>query len=1212
MPDTKYQTQTRRTDIKGVDLAHPVDEVQDGKCPILSNVRNYGGSITNRPGLTDIDAVVTSKTPVHSARRLNDPRNSTWTRIVGADDRLAYGQTTFTDADGTYSGDPLALVPWYNSYSPDPWMYVADSLRMRKIQADGTIHHIGLAAPDGAPTLALSAPSYKAVSEFEDATDWTQGGDAAAPSDQVRVNTTVAQIIYDTGSTGWACVNPTSFDQIGEGARLTFDVGGGDEEIATVQEVHPGATATTIAAVSYDSGSSGLCSVVLTIPSPEAETNGLIRNTTQTENARILSVHEGPEGTTSIRVSTSNTWAATDSVQILPSFRIYLTNTHAAAEDIDRAFVRTAITYSTGLATLDDTIALDLSSIASGLATQPDDYIHISLRVSRPDLVEELKFQFDVDASTNDFTQNFYTYSVRPSDLTPSVRNAEPQLTTRTTIATNDIVDQVPLKEERQAGRARLRSEYLGPPLVQGDMFEPAKRGQAGIRGVPGTSRARVVLSEKPDQLAPGDTQWIEIFFRPADMTRVGTDYSRTLKDVAKTRVAALVTGDVTLDVDSWWVGGGYGPDSGSATAIPYTYRFRARHPDTNVASNFSQAVRGGVAARRQQIVVSPTQYSLPSGMSGAATDFVLDVERFGGEIAEWRYVGTVANSATPSFTDDLSDIVIAGNPSEGNTNYQPWPITDVPQTATAGTVVGTTVNDSGTSFDTSWAPGTRILINDLPYTIYRVRSTSKLELVENAGSQTSVTWRIPEPVLLGQPLPCLWECDDHLVACGDDTNPGRFYYTHRLSETTRIENWEDVTNPSEPLMNGTQWNERCFMWSSEQQFQLLHTGDPERPFRHEQIPGGRGLFARWALTRFNQKAPFMAFLSKDGIYRSEGGVAESLTDRDLYPLFPHEGQLGSDTNGFVAPNIVSAQAANLRLEFSDDVLYFDYVDTSADRQTLIYIPDLDGWWADSYTPGVVFHYGEEGDGVHAILAGGADATTAHLYQLTGNDDGGTAIACQVRFPSLHQGYPRENKRYGDVMVDLDPASVTVTLTPGTNQHSTTYTATTSAAASRTQVAATLGTAWQTARDISLDAAWSVNSSSHPVLYIWEPRWTLEPAAVSAFAWETSTATTFGMPNFKHFGLYRITHVSTVDLTLTVTVDGVAQTGITIANGSGAYTTTVGRFPVYKGKLFHVRLSSTTEFRLDGRDTYIQVKEWGSPNAYQPLKVFSDYSLVEG
>lgn len=1229
MPDVKYQEDTNRFNVKGADYNHPVDDLPPDRLAIASNVRVVeSGAITNRPGLTDIAAIVASQTPTHSCRRLNDPNGSTWARIVGAGTILAYGQAAFTQADTGYSGSPLALVPWSTGYAPQPWMYVADSSKQRKIQIDGTLHPIGFAPPTAAPTAALATPFVTSAairinknvtsgSAEDAAADWTHaavgtvpaspGGDAGAPSDILRVDTTVASIVYDSGSAGWAIVSPVSFVGLGEGDRLVFDDGGADEEVTYVAEVHqglveadptaPSGSTTTISRILYDSGTSGTASLVLATPLIAAEVNGLIYNSTLDEGARILAVVEGPQGMTSIRLSTTGTWAATNVIQVLASFRCYLANTHAVGEDIDSSTtpatngaVRTAITFSTGTAFLTDAVALDLSQAAAGIPLNENDWFHISVRVDLPARVTELKFQLDVDSATNDFTRNFYTKSFRSSDLTPSITNVQSTLAVDATILQRDIIDQAVAPDPEHPALEAIRAKLAEEEATSGEPLSPAYT--------------------PPTQIGAGNSQWVELFWKVSDMTRVGTDFSRTLANVAALRIVAVVTNNVTLDFNSWWIGGGYGPDSVAAPA-DYLYRYRARHATTNVASNFSPALRGAVRSQRQRITVTPTQYALPSGMSGAATDFVLDIERFGGEVAEWHYAGTVANAASPTFTDELDDLTVAGNPSEGNINYQPWPVKDVPRTGTTGAVAGTTITDSGTTFNTSWAPGTRIIIAELPYTIYRVISTSRMELVENAGSQGAVTWRIPEPVLLGQPLACLWEFNNTLFACADPINPGRLYFARKGAETTLVNNYLDVATASEPLMNGLDWNGRSYLWTPERMGEILPFGEG---YQWVEVPGGRGLFSRWALTRYNSKSPFMAFLSKDGIYKSTGGISESLTDRDLYAFFPNEGNIGSTERGISPPNIVSAQAAQLRLEFTDDYLYFDFISVSSLRRTLIYVPDLDGWWTDLYTPGVVFHYGEEGQGVHAILCGGADATTSRLYQLTGNSDNGTAISCQVRTRSADQGEPRLNKLYGDQLADLDPAGVTVTMTPRTNNDSTSYTAVTSAAASRTQVAVPFGTAWVTARNCSLDFAWSVSTSSHPKLYIWAPRWTFESAPISALAWETSP-TTLGMKGFKHLGRYRLTYVSSSALELIVTVDGTAQAAISLASSGGVYSTVIGIFPVYKGTLYKFRIGEVdqnAEWRLDGRDSFIEVREWGSEGPYRQLRVFSNYAEIQG
>jgi hypothetical protein len=1174
------QGTTERFDCIGLDLNRPVDSIKEGHYPYLQNQRvNSQGQLEPRLGLTDLGEVVPGQSPVHSIRRLNDPASSAYSNVIGTGTHVAFGVDggPYTDIDSGYSGNPLALMPYRPESSTASWMYIADSSRMRKYaRVNGAFQTIGLAPPNTPPTANLTAAlQSKLVSDFNSNADWTQGGDAGAPSNQVRLATTIAQILYDSGTTGWATVSPTSAAAIGPGVLLVINTGGGTVEAVYVEEVHPVSVATTIASIIYDSGTSGTASLVLAAPIRQAELNGLIRNTTVgPENGRILAVTESPDGNLSLRISTTNTWAAGNTVQILASFRAYFQNTHAAAEAIDAAYVRTAITFSTGTATLTDTIALDLSLYSATEDIHPEDYMHISIRVDRPDRVTELKVQLDVDSATNDFTRNFYTKSFRSNDLTPSVRNQQSLVSTRQQVIQRSIID-----------------ESLATPEELASIEE---------QNFP-TTEATEAFSQ---QLDPGDTQWVELFFPMSDLVRVGTDESRTLQNIAASRIVAIVTGNVTLDLDTWGVRGGYGPDIGDLGS-PYLYRYRARILGTNVASNFSPALRGGVNARRQSVTATLTQYAAPSGTNlTTGTDIVLDLERYGGVLPEWHYVATVANTATPSYVDILPDDTLSRQDTLGNVNFQPWPIVQPPASGTTGQVSGTSVNDAASNFNVSWAPGSRIRINGVTYTLYRVISTSRLELVENAGSQSAVIWQIDEPVLLGQPLPCLWGDEEFgaAFACGDPANPGRLYFSNPQSPDSTVEsNYLDVTSPTEPLQNGLVWNGRAYVYSSERDFEILSTDDPSAPYYAKEIPGTGGLFSRWALTR-NSHTPFIATLAKDGINKGTGGAAQSLTDEDLYPLFPNEGNLGVTVNSIAAPNIISAQAANLRIESYDNYLYFDYLDTNSAVRTLLYNAITGGWFFDIYTPTIRCHYGAEGSGVHQLLLGGTDG---HLYRYAGNSDNGVAISCVVETPSKDQGAARINKLYEDAMLDLNPSGVVVSIIPGINNRSTIYAAVTSSAASRSQVTIPLGTAAQTARNISLRISYSVNSASRPILYLWEPRWAPETAPLVARRWSVSP-THFGMPNFKHIGTCKLTHVSSADWALTVTVDGVAQGPITIPNSSGLYAETYFRVPVFKGRLYGIELVNTSDARIAPAETWFEIGEWDrGQGQYQKVPIFA-------
>lgn len=1229
MPEMKFERDTQRFDCLGLDLNRPVDSVKPSKFPYLKNCRSFlAGRIEPRDGITKIDQVVSGQTGVHSCRRLNDPFDNTWKRIIGTGTHLALGQSTFTDIDSGYSGDPLALIPWRPKSSPEPFMYVADRSRMRKVTVESDLHTIGFPAPSGEPAVALNAPKYKVVDELNVTTGWTAGGDAAAPSQlDYRTDTTITYILYDAGSTGWACVVPASMVGIGPGCRLSiFDVGHTDDDTATVQSTFPGSAATTISRILYDSGSTGLCSMVLSTPVPQGFYDALIRNTTQSLNARIVSVHLGPDGTTSIRALTTGTWVAGDSVQILNSFRIYLNHTHPAGDTIRISNVRSVFTKSSGIATLTKTSALDLSTIATGVTAQPSDYMHISIAVTDPSAITEIKVLLDVDSSTNDFTKNYFWKSFRANDITPAATNTASLASTIQTVVSRQIMERPNATPEEVAAAAP-------PPVIDPatgeDVYQYAD--YTSVNPVTGLTFQQTVSFVNPQTGQPIDISqqisagigWVELIFPLSELIRVGSDQSRTLANVAAIRITAIISASVTLDASSWWIGGGYGPDASSPTATAYHYRYRARNILTNVPSNWSPPSRYLLTPIRQQIAVAPTQYTPPSGTTLAATDFVLDIERYGGEVTEWHYIGVTDNVSSPLFEDAMADDIAGAQPIIGMDNYQPWPVLGTPVSGTTSSVAGVAVHDSGSNFNTSWAPGTRIFINDTAFTIYSVPTTSLLWLTENAGSLGAVKWNIPEPTILAQPLPVLWEWDGTFFACGDPINPGRLYYSNPDSETTTPTNYLDLTSPSEPLMNGLQYNTRSYVFSSEAFIQILKTGNPNDPYRHEHIPNGKGLFSRWAVTL--HPSPVICFGAKDGINLTVGGSPVALTDADLYELFPNEGNIGIAVNGINAPNIVSANATKLRLEYYDEYLYFDYLDTIGNPATLILAFDLGaavrgeapgGWFWDVYTPGVIMHYGEEGPGVHSLLVG---TTGENLYQYAGFSDDGVAFSMEIGTPSRDQGDPRIEKFYGDQMIDCNLDGLSATATPYFDNNSRTGPGTTITNSTRTQIVIPLanlsnGSSWVTARNISLSLVTSISTAARPFFYIWESRWTFESAPLAAVSWEISP-TTFGMDNFKHFGIVKVTHVSTVDPVLLFTVDGVLQPPITIPNSGGAYQQTIFRVPVMKGKLYKMRLASgdgITTFRLDTRDTFFEIKDWGSDGAYNKIRVFGDFSLVEG
>jgi hypothetical protein len=173
--------------------------------------------------------------------------------------------------------------------------------------------------------------------------------------------------------------------------------------------------------------------------------------------------------------------------------------------------------------------------------------------------------------------------------------------------------------------------------------------------------------------------------------------------------------------------------------------------------------------------------------------------------------------------------------------------------------------------------------------------------------------------------------------------------------------------------------------------------------------------------------------VGKHGIMRHANGPAESLTDADLYNLFPHEGVVGvtvsyAGTLEIPAPDYTKASL--FRLSVSKGFLYFDYVITTpgglAFHNTLVMNTATLAWQGlDTFAAGnAAIHAGTtlpasdentymgDADGAIWIEAPALEAITATL-------------ATNEEMPDV-----RAQQMWGDASVDLLAPSGNITVTP--------------------------------------------------------------------------------------------------------------------------------------------------------------------------------------
>lgn len=513
MASQPYQRRARS--VGGVGISSlPPDQLPPNKVPFLQNMRTYvPGTLQPRSGIA-----LVSDTPIGSGinaiARLNDQTAFATVhqqRFVGAGTHLYGGNpnivpTTYVALDNGYSGDPLTLVTAAPPQSPRPYLYVADRSRLRKINTDRTLYPVGLKQPLVPPSVTLQPQGLTVVSDLETAAGVSNVGAVSSALGTVnRINTTIAAILYDTGNTGYASIQPTDPANIAAGSRIII----AGAETCVIEECIPAVAGTTIASIVYDAGTTGLCwiqpvgslGVGQLDPVPYAAylvragtgarvtvdpktlagplefgvppdlnpqgavprhrtvdfpVNGLVTLGGAAETVRIQAVAIGPDGVQAFRCFAANTHAATDTITGLATFRVSTTGTRAAGNALTNVAVNNLLTGVPPTGASQVAMVGGISAAAAvnaaligGRAALADDILHVSIKVDKLTYVQSVRLYLDVDAAgagaPNAFLQNYYFAEWRASDIVAAIQatNAASVVTITDALPTAVVNDQV-------------------------------------------------------------------------------------------------------------------------------------------------------------------------------------------------------------------------------------------------------------------------------------------------------------------------------------------------------------------------------------------------------------------------------------------------------------------------------------------------------------------------------------------------------------------------------------------------------------------------------------------------------------------------------------------------------------------------------------------------------------------------------------------------
>jgi hypothetical protein len=435
---------------------------------------------------------------------------------------------------------------------------------------------------------------------------------------------------------------------------------------------------------------------------------------------------------------------------------------------------------------------------------------------------------------------------------------------------------------------------------------------------------------------------------------------------------------------------------------------------------------------------------SIPAPSS--SDEFVYDLFRFGGTINQWQLVGSAPNNG--GIEDNVPDIDLLSSETllmgPAQIPYQPWVTKDIFRSGTCSTAAETATDGSAVviisgAWNTRLILGTPIAINGVVYTIRRMAGNN-CYLNEDAGNQAGAGWTILDGLQEGVVLPRVWgpygtsQSGSVMFACGDPINPDQLYWTNGNDpETVSLANSLVVSNSSEPLMNGCEYNGRAYAWSSERMFQISPDLIVPGNQTAQLVPGHRGLIAPWGFC----VGDLIYFVSKDGIYGSDGySTPRNLSGPDLNTLFPHDGQPGNavflpNPEDFADPIVIQPPVPFVnyklwRLSWADSTLYFDYAEMDTDLSaTLVHDgKNMKGWSVDRYSnfdQGYGFHWQETGfDGV--LFGQGR-----FLSLMTGSGDDGTDVECAIMTGADVLGDYRALKLIGDAVVGATTQQTDVT-----------------------------------------------------------------------------------------------------------------------------------------------------------------------------------------
>lgn len=798
---------------------------------------------------------------------------------------------------------------------------------------------------------------------------------------------------------------------------------------------------------------------------------------------------------------------------------------------------------------------VNLTKFPDGTPATDDDIIHLFIRVDRPDLINEVRLYFGVDGTFNngklpgagDKNRNAYVKAFRPGDFVNFIEASETAARAGpAAAASSDIERRLPPRLDTD-GSSRRGSISLPLTFFVLSGFLASLGGWGVLAGgamlalsffllgiIPGADRIRAREDRRgfPDQLTHGRDQWTEFGVIGVPLRR--GDFLRIGDDPDHDwrRINGLTIYVSVADV-------------GDDVTITFDNLF----------------LRGG--AKLETIEPGLPDY-------------------------DYRYINfdpVTGEKSNPSpvmpdnaFLSSIRRAIRVTPKKSGRSGVEQWIY------RRGGTLVDNWYfvgknRQNGASFideisdSEALGSGTLEIDNDRPVTT-----------ISPSGATVHVS-----------PLSSIWgPISDILIGCGDKHRKGHAYWC----KPGEPDHWPPQNNieicpPSEELLTGFVYGSESFVFSRERLYKLFPvlTGETGQ-LSYIPTRCNKGPRERWSVAVGNHG---IFFIADDGIYRTTGGEALSVSDTTIEDLFKGRARNGYDP-------VADTNPSKLRLAIHENELWFQYPTTAGDVRILVYDLIYDFWSSHAFTRQTASIYSEGPSPASTLLLGGRG--DGKLYVHSGEQDDGVDIVANVRTGALDQGASRRQKVYGDLELDLSgdaTKSVTLEVLADDETAEIDETTVTPPTDKARQVLDVLDSARR--RNVSLDLSWtdpSLNLYEGSIQYLMDE-------AVQRIRWE-SEETDHGIPAQQTPLYAHVAIRSTTSVLLSMTTfreDG----GNTVKTYTLASTAEVKRvifvpFEPTKGVAFRYKFTSASPFQLYREESETTVRIWGGQE--NRIKAFGD------